>query len=179
VNDVEIRDVLFRYLDEKHAKIRVFDELVIGRARADIVAVTDRVTGFEIKGDTDTYARLPGQIAEYDRYFEENCIVVGASHRRSVERHIPEYWGIICVAEADGGAAVEVVREPQETIGFSWRKHLGLLWRSELGRILKQNGQPKYYNKRKSFLVKSALTIPKDTLRAQVCEELFERDYTL
>lgn len=163
-------------MDELHPKIRFFDELVIGNARADIVAVTDRVTGYEIKGDTDTYARLPGQITEYSRYFEENYVVVGASHRRHVAEHVPDYWGIICLGE-DG---FERVREAAQSPKFTWRKQLHLLWRNELGHILKQNGLPKYYNQRKPFLIKALLAhAPTDALRLQICEELFERDYTL
>ena len=35
----------------------------------DVMAVTDKLTGYEIKSDQDNYARLQDQVKAYDRFF--------------------------------------------------------------------------------------------------------------
>jgi hypothetical protein len=60
--DREIREALCTAIESRYAKVRIMDEFVIGKARADIVTVTDCLTGYEIKGDSDSYARLDAVI---------------------------------------------------------------------------------------------------------------------
>ena len=50
--------------------------------------VTDKLTGFEIKSDSDNYERLSKQITSYNQFFDENYIVVGTSHKKSIESKI-------------------------------------------------------------------------------------------
>jgi hypothetical protein len=178
MNDRVIRELLFAFLDASNAKIRVFDELVINDSRADIVAVTNLITGFEIKGDGDSYTRLPLQIEEYSRHFERNYLVVGARHRKSSASHVPDYWGIVTVGES----GVEVVREAVESPKFKWKLLLKLLWRKELAHILAAAGRKPsdFRGKTKTFMVNTAIKLlPPEQLRPLVCTELFERDYTL
>jgi hypothetical protein len=179
MNDYEIREILCDYIDRKYEKVRIYDELVIGSSRADILAVTDCLTGYEIKGDSDSYVRLPTQTRDYSRYFKDNYIVIGASHKKNVEKHIPDYWGIICVYLSDGEKTVELLRELKNNPEFSTRKQLSLLWRAELTHILQLNNLPKYTKKDKGFIIRKLIaTVEPDRLRLQICEELFERDYT-
>ena len=178
--DSEIRETLCEYLDGRDNKIRIIDELVIGKARADIVAVTDILSGYEIKGDTDSYARLPVQIKEYDRYFRQNWLVVGASHSKSAASHVPPHWGIMCVAESESGPQVEIQREAGDSPKFSLKKQLRLLWRNELAHILKANNLLKCSGKSKAYISRYlSEKVPEDTLRLQICGELFERDWTI
>jgi len=178
--DSEIRETLCEYLDGRDNKIRIIDELVIGKARADIVAVTEILTGYEIKGDTDSYVRLPEQIKEYDRYFRQNWLVVGASHRKSAASHVPPYWGILCVAGPDSGTQVELQREAGDSSKFSVKKQLRLLWRNELAHILKANNLLNCSGKSKAYISRYlSETVPADILQQQICAELFERDWTI
>ena len=108
--DSEIREALCNYIDERCDKVRIIDEFVIGKSRADIVTVTDRLTGYEIKGDTDAYTRLPLQVKEYTRCFQENYLVVGKSHRKSAEKHIPKRWGILFVYVSHDCPKIEILR---------------------------------------------------------------------
>ena len=39
------------------------------------------------------------QTADYDLLCDVNYLVVGKSHRRQADQHIPAHWGIICVYE--------------------------------------------------------------------------------
>ena len=181
MNDYEIRETLCRCIEYiHHEKFRIIDELVIGDARADIVTVTDSLTGYEIKSDADSYSRLPDQIIEYDKYFQRNYLVVGVNHKNSAAKHIPPYWGILCVSEAEKGVQIETIREAGQNPKYSQKSQLSLLWRKELKNILKANNLPKCPGKSKASIRKYILErVPKGVLQRQICDEFFERDWTL
>ena len=93
--DKDIREPLFDFLEEYYGKTRIFEEKIIGNARADVVMVTpQKLYGIEIKSDADSYTRLKKQVSEYDQYYDRNILVVGSSHAMHAAEHIP-----------DGGAA--------------------------------------------------------------------------
>lgn len=70
-------------------------------------------------------------------------------------------------------------RTPGENPKLNWKKKLSLLWRPELAHIQELNQMPGYREKSKQFVTeKILLKVPKETLRLQISEELFERDYT-
>ena len=93
MNDYKIREALCHYMDYIYCdKFRIIDELVIGKARADIVIVKDRLIGYEIKGDTDTYKRLPGQIKEYDIYFQKKLFMTHTVKVILIGTFIKKQW---------------------------------------------------------------------------------------
>jgi len=181
MNDHEIREAICDYIESiQREKFRIIDELVIGKARADIVIVTDTLTGYEIKSDADSYKRLPGQIKEYDRYFRQNYLVVGANHKETASKHIPPYWGIMCISKSETNVQVEVIREAGQNPKYSQKKQLSLLWRKELVNILVANSLVNCSGKTKTFIHNFLLErVPRDALQKQICDELFERDWTL
>jgi hypothetical protein len=182
MNDYEIREALCYYMDYTYCdKFRIIDEFVIGKARADIIIVKDILIGYEIKGDNDSYKRLPGQIKEYDIYFQKNYLVVGAINIKTAANHVPPYWGIICLSETENAVQhLETVREAEPNPIFNLKKQLSLLWRKELNNILKTNGLPKCSGKNKAYINNYLFgRVSQKTLQKQICEELLERDWTL
>jgi hypothetical protein len=175
-----MREPLFEWLEATCGKVRIIEEKTIGRSRADAFMVTpEGLVGIEIKSDADTYERLASQTKNYDRYFDANMVVVGSSHSR-VADHVPAWWGIV-MAELDGhgGMAFAVARPWQPNRKVSRRRKLSLLWRPELNNILAANGMHRYAAKSKDFVAKKILeTVDPATLDRQICDELFERDYT-
>ena len=96
--DADIREPLFNYLEQYHGKVRFLEEKVTGKARADVVMVLpDKVCGIEIKSDADSYTRLAQQVKNYDRYYDENYLVIGSTHAHHAAEHVPSHWGIISV----------------------------------------------------------------------------------
>lgn len=171
--DAEIRDRLFFKLENGSKKIRIFEEVIIGSSRCDFFTVTDRLTGYEIKSDADSYARLRSQIKSYDAFFCENYLVVGRSHLKSAKEHIPEYWGIICV-----GDEIETVRDSKPNPKVKTKNLLRLLWKRELRNILLRYGLPRYPQKSREFITKKLIaSIDSGLLLEEICSELFERDY--
>lgn len=190
LRDADIREQLFDYLEETFGKIRILEEKMIARSRADVVMVMEgAVVGIEIKSDADTYARLARQVKDYDLYYDYNYVVVGSSHGNHIEEHVPEHWGIVTVERADGApvvgeqpgsgrldfymlrsAKVNTLQKPL------WK--LSLLWRPELAHVQELNHMPKYERKSKQFVLEKIIDmVPGELLKEQISNELFERDY--
>ncbi|MBR3166342.1 MAG: MmcB family DNA repair protein [Lachnospiraceae bacterium] len=178
--DKDIREPLFEYLEDVFGNIRILEELTLGSSRADILMVTEEaLTGVEIKSDADSYARLSGQVKDYDRYCDRCIIAVGSSHAEHVVDHVPPYWGIITVETADGEPDFYMLREPSANPSGVLDRQTGLLWRIEMKHIQEKNMLPKYKEKSKRFVAGKLLEkVPHDILKKQVLAELFDRDYT-
>lgn len=178
--DKDIRESLFDFLDDTYGKNRIIEEKQMGESRADVVMVTpEAVYGIEIKSDADTYARLKRQVRDYNQYYDYNYIVVGTSHAMHIEEHVPKCWGIITVEQENGILDFYILRKPENNPKMKWKKKLGMLWRPELAHIQELNQLPKYKEKSKDFVVEKILEkVPEDLLQVQLCEELFQRDYS-
>lgn len=179
--DKDIREPLFDYLEERFGKTRMLEEKIIGRSRADTLMVTERTfVGLEIKSDADTYERLKRQVRDYDRYCDENYVVIGKSHEKHVKEHIPEYWGVLTVALEAGEVIVEEMQPAAPNPKVKKERQITLMWRPELQRLLELNHLPKYRQKSKRFVQQKLIEkMEWEVLKPQMCEELFERDYTL
>lgn len=179
--DKDIREPLFDYLEERFGKTRMFEEKMIGRSRADIIMLTeDCVIGLEIKSDADTYERLKRQVRYYDKFCDRNYAVIGRSHEKHVEEHIPEYWGVLRVTAEAEGILIEELRPAGANPKMKREYQITLLWRPELQHLLEINRLPKYKQKSKRFVQQKLMEkLDWEKLKLQMCEELFERDYTI
>ncbi len=179
--DRDIREPLYFFLEEKYGKIRIIEEKITGRARADAVMVTENALyGIEIKSDADTYARLPGQVHEYDRFFDFNYAVVGLSHTAHIEEHLPDHWGIITAERTESGLDFYIMRRPKRNPRREIARKVSLLWRPEMENILVTAHLPSYRGYSKARVAKRLPELfPPDRLDRLISDALFERDYTL
>ena len=183
LKDQDIREPLFDFFDEKFGKVRIIEEKQIAKSRADVMLVLEeKLIGVEIKSDADTYARLARQVKDYNKFFDYNYVVVGSSHSKHIEEHVPEYWGIIEAISKEESVEFNVLREPeinkraQRT--YKMKRKLSILWRPELSHIQENNGMPKYKQRSKDFVITKIMEkVPWDLLHRQISEELFQRDY--
>ena len=180
LHDKDIREPLFDFLEEAYGKVRILEEKTMGKSRADAVMVTpDSLYGIEIKSDADTYARLERQVKDYNLYYDYNYAVVGTSHATHIEEHLPGWWGIITVERVEGKADFYILKKPLPNPEMDWQRKISILWRPELAHIQKLNGLPEYKEKSKLFVQRRLLEkVAAEVLQGQLCEELFERDYT-
>ena len=179
--DADIREPLFNYLELYYGKVRFLEEKVTGRARADVVMVLpDKVCGIEIKSDADSYTRLAAQVRNYDKYYDENYLVVGSTHALHAAEHVPKYWGIISVELIKGKVDFYRVREAAPNPKAKLQNKMSLLWKKEFSHILAVNKMPKYAQKSKKFIAEKLIAkVTVEMLHEQISEELFERDYTI
>lgn len=173
MNAEKITNILVAHLTCSNLKTRIYKEKKIGTNICDVMAVGDRLVGYEIKSDVDDYSRLHEQVRAYNTHFDKNYIVVGDKHRRSVAQHIPPEWGIICVYED----RVETIREAKINKTVSRRNQLTLLWQIELKNLLIKNGMPLYALRDKNFIAEKLVsTVNPSILGKQIAEELLTRD---
>lgn len=179
--DKDIREPLFDYLEERFGKARILEEKRMGRSRADVIMVLeDALVGLEIKSDKDTYERLKRQATDYNKFCDRNYIVIGKSHSRHVAEHVAKCWGILCVSEHEGEIEIEELRAAGANPKCRLCHQLSWMWRPELNHLLELNTLPRYKQKSKRFVQDKLLEkVEPDRLKRQMCEELFERDYTL
>lgn len=191
LKDKDIREPLFMFLEEQYGKVRILEEKMMGRSRADVIMVIENeLIGIEIKSDADTYVRLSRQVKDYDCYFDRNIIVVGTSHATHVKEHVPEHWGIITVEEAedaDGGDTGNTgnldfyfYRRPEVNPDADITKRLPFLWRPELNQLLLKYEMPAYAYLSKPKVIEKILIKRADDLEGlkhDISELLFERDY--
>lgn len=144
--DSDIRSALRKKLRSTHAaepESAIIDELSLsqGRARVDLAVVNGSLSGYEIKSDRDTLARLPGQRAVYELCFNTMTIVVGATHISECMETLPEWWG---VWEATRLPDAEIIflerRRAASNHGVSLAAVVQLLWRNELVSVLQDRG---------------------------------------
>ncbi len=190
LNDPAMREILFETIESeyeaKHEPVRVFEELVIGKSRADAIIVTgERILGFEIKSDRDSLTRLEKQVHNYDRFCDYCYIVTGLHFIDRIEEHVPEHWGIYDILEDEEGKLhIEMYREaernPAERPTVKLKNQMNLLWRSELMNIVKRFGIRGYSSRNKHKLRDLIVDkIGKEQSKQLTCELLINRDYSI
>lgn len=179
--DKDIREPLFLFLEERYGKARIIEEKEIRRSRADVMLVVDNaVIGLEIKSDADTYARLKRQIRDYNAFFDMNYVVIGQSHMKHIEEHVPDFWGIISCEPKGEDIVFDIVREAEVNKKRKMKFKLSLLWHNELSNISKATLKFKYTHISKEALREKLIEkVDEDTLNSMISEELFNRDYTI
>lgn len=184
LRDKDIREPLFDFLEQTYGKIRIIEEKTMGKSRADVVMVTeDSLYGIEIKSDADTYARLAGQVKDYDKYYDYNYVVVDTTHAMHIREHVPKHWGVITVEMIDGKMDLYIYRKPYPNPKVKWKRKLEILWRPEIATLQELNNMPKYREKSKKFVIDKIAAwvgqgkLDNSELRKQISEVLMERDY--
>lgn len=86
MTDKEMRSILIEYLTINNKEFRIFQEKSIGSSVCDLMLVTDRLSGFEIKSDSDNFERIEHQVSAYEQFFDENTLVVGGSHLQVAQK---------------------------------------------------------------------------------------------
>jgi hypothetical protein len=144
MNDVEIRQNFHRKMlrrQHAHKDMLVIDELGLnhGQCRADIAVVNGHLVGYEIKSDKDSLRRLKVQVKAYNAIFDRISIIVGDRHIKSIQNHVPEWWGIIISYKGSRGAInFSIIRKAQSNKNVDPTFVVRLLWRNEAAEILRQ-----------------------------------------
>jgi hypothetical protein len=176
--DPEIREALFWHLELSGVKFRPLEEIPMRTSRADILVVTDgAIVGYEIKSDADSYARLKTQVLNYGRFCDYCNIIIGLSHSKHIEEHIPDFWGISTVRLAGEKVVIEVVREAKANTHWSMTNKLCILWGRELANLCRRFGL-KCSGAKHTLRQRLVENVPFTTLNRSITDELFERDYT-
>jgi hypothetical protein len=148
MNDIEIRQNFHKKkLQRQHAQkdTLVIDELGLnhGKCRADIAVVNGHFIGYEIKSNKDSLRRLDEQIKSYNTVFDKVSVIVGDRYINSIQKHIPDWWGVIMSIRGPRGAVnFDLIREAQINKNVDPISVAQLLWRNEVEEILHQKKLP-------------------------------------
>lgn len=74
-------------------------EFRVGSSKADLVILNGKATVYEIKSERDSLARLPSQIADYQRAFANVNVIASESHIDGVLATVPEDVGVMCLSK--------------------------------------------------------------------------------
>lgn len=155
LNDADIRGRLSKWLVDQFAHDQstvVCHEFSVPRpsARADVAVINGRLSGFEIKSDRDSLARLPQQVASYSAVFERVTLVTTAAHLKKATISVPEWWGILV---AHPTLPLKMVRLARINRGLQIEKAMYLLTCAELQDIAKRRRCFDFVKMRKAQLI--------------------------
>ena len=144
MTEIELRNALRAHLAEAVASCagRVVEELGVerGAARIDVALITDRLVGFEIKSDFDTFKRLTNQIHAFNRVFDEFTLVTGAAWHEDALRLLPSWWGVMVAnTTTDGSIMLRQVRPATKNPVQDAAAVAMLLWKPEAVDVLSEH----------------------------------------
>lgn len=183
MRDIDIRRRLRQDLDTEHGSdpnSLILDELGLceGATRVDLAVINGEISGFEIKSERDTLARLPFQMEIYNKVLDRTVIIVGSNHLKRVLCMVPEWWGIQEAVEVDGGIELQTHRDPDLNPAIDPYALSQLLWRNEALEILEDHGLAKGVRSKPRRVLWSVLAanMPIDQLRLLVRDRLRTRE---
>jgi len=143
LNDSQIRPQLINFLSKKIKKTnsKIIEELTVnnGFARADVVALDDKMHCFEIKGETDCVERILHQGKFYNNSFNTITLVTTENHLNKAFEISPDFWGIIVASNKNEVVQFKEIRKPLKNPDFIKEDALSVLWKSELEILAKNN----------------------------------------
>lgn len=125
-----------KFLKDKFTESIFVDEVVLGKARIDLLDISTELHGYEIKSDFDSFERLKNQRKNYNKYLSKITVVVGLAKKEEILLHVPEFWGILLIYKSNNNILIEEIRKPKSNPYFDKSSACSLLWRSELLDIL-------------------------------------------
>ncbi|MCZ2902433.1 sce7726 family protein [Burkholderia thailandensis] len=150
----------------------LIDELCIvdKSCRADLVHANGRLTGFEVKSESDSLKRWPQQMEAYLRVFDE---VWMCCHRKHAVRALDESHPSVGILIVDEFSSIAVLRPARENKHITPYDLSGLLWREELDDLCLKQGLPIVRRERiREARHRIAKAVPLDALRTQVLNRL-------
>lgn len=144
MRDSDIRAVLREQLRSAHERedALIIEELGLcqGDARVDVAVINSSITGYEIKSDRDTLARLPGQIEIYSRTLDYVTVVASASHVEKIVARVPKWFGVVEAVAEEDSIILRTVRAGVENPSVDPYSLVQLLWRDEALNLLLEFG---------------------------------------
>lgn len=143
VRDPDIRQALWRDLQEEHDNdpdTLILNELGLcrGDSRVDVAVINGAISGYEIKSERDTLARLPFQADVYSRTLDFVTIVANGHHLERIWEMVPPWWGVFEAVDAGADVDFVVHRRPEENPAVDPSAVVQLLWREEALEVLKE-----------------------------------------
>jgi hypothetical protein len=141
-----------------------------GSVRVDIAVINGELSGYELKSDSDTLARLPQQIELYGRVFDRMTLVIGRRHLRRGRPDIPTWWGIMEAVQNGDMVQIRQLRKGRRNPSPDPFLTAQLLWRDEAVAALDRFGIAKGFRAKAAPVIHQRLAdeVPFEVLAAHV-----------
>lgn len=148
MRDADVRRAVLNKLEQDHCgdlDTRIVEEMNLwsGTVRIDIAVINGELSGFELKSDRDSLARLPLQADIYSRIFDQVTLVVGCRHIENASDRIPNWWGLIQADASDECVSLTYMRPAMRNPHPEPYLVAELLWKDEAVAILDEYGLAK------------------------------------
>lgn len=184
--DPTIRAALVTHLRATDPSATVLHEVPIRYARgsynagrADVLAVSDVVSGYEIKSDADSRARLPRQVIAYGALCDFCTVVVGPKHLAHVRAELPATWGVLVAEPAPVGVFLRRERDAVRGAAVEPAAIARQLWRDEGAALLKTHGVKFDRRATVSDIWPLVEALPLEVLRARLRAALTDHEAAL
>lgn len=109
--------------------------------RIDEMLITDKVSGFEIKSDRDSIARLERQIRGCNPFVQRAYLVVGNRLKTHATALLPPWWGIFSATPTEAGVKLKEIRKARSNPEFNPIMLTTYMSRADLTRELRALGE--------------------------------------
>lgn len=166
-----------RYGADPTTVIRQELGLCAGTRRVDLAVINGELSGFEIKSDHDTLARLSGQAEVYGRVLDRASIVTTDKYLDHAAEMLPDWWGIVRAGQTSSTVELTEVRAPACNSDQDPFALAQLLWRDEALDELRVRGLHHGLAKKRRWIVwqRMAETMPLPELHQAVRDRLRAR----
>lgn len=182
MRDRDIREVLWRKLEEEHAgdnDTLMLDELSLchGSTRIDLAVINGELQGYELKSERDTLERLRAQEAIYSATLDRVTLVTAEKHLPKTLDTVPAWWGLCVVRGKPGAVELEDNRPARINPNIDPLSLATLLWRDEALAELERLGEARGVRGKSRDVVyeRLAATLTLDNLRSLVRRTLKDR----
>jgi len=141
--DSDIRRVLLADLGQKYNDPQhdlIVEEFGCNTARADVAVINGSLHAFEIKSDSDSLERLPGQMEAYRGVFEYVTLVCGHRLIERARTKVPDWWGLQKAAYKNGQVVLRPIRAAKPNPSQDALALAGMLWKIEALACLRKYG---------------------------------------
>ena len=181
MRDIDVRAALLRRLHDSHSQddTRVVEEMGIwsGSARIDVAVINGELSGYELKSDRDSLARLPSQVDIYNKVFDRVTLVVGPRHAAKATAIIPDWWGVLSARPCATQLSLHVIKRARKNKAIDPSILVQLLCKSEVLEILDRLGLAEGWRSKSMRAVQDRLVnhLPLRLLRLHVRSALKTR----
>ena len=175
MRDSDVRNAVRESLARAHAgdgETRIVEEMGIwsGSVRIDVAVINGGLSGYELKSDRDTLARLPLQAELYSRVFDRLTLVVGERHAKKARDIIPEWGGVTIASPNTSGITLSISHLSARNPSLDAQLVAQLLWKDEALAVLAAYGLEKgwRHKRMKEIHRRLAVELPLQDLAALV-----------
>jgi hypothetical protein len=141
LSDQQIRKDLAKHISNRLSSggiVKHEQTLHNGNVIADLLAISNSLHMYEIKGDLDKISRLKVQSIYYNKVAPKVTLVTTHKNIEKAISLLPSYWGVIQATKRKERVSFKYIRAAGTNVEFSKYHALLALWKSELVEVAKR-----------------------------------------